>query len=164
MAKFIIEKLINYALLKINNFNFMIKKLLYIEPATYQTDIGLLILRIAFSLLMMRYGLQKIENYTEWSGGFLSFLGLGGAISLGLVIFAEFFCSILVLLGTFTRFALIPLIITMLVAFFQAHANDTFDVKEHPLVFLFPYITLLFAGAGRYSLDFMMFGKRRKDY
>jgi putative oxidoreductase len=142
----------------------MIKKLLYIEPASYQTDIGLLILRIAFSLLMMRYGLQKIENYTEWSGGFLNFLGLGGSISLGLVIFAEFFCSILVLLGTFTRFALIPLIITMLVAFFQAHANDTFDVKEHPLVFLFPYITLLFAGAGRYSLDFMMFGKRRKDY
>lgn len=140
----------------------MFKKLLHIENASTQTDIGLLILRLSSGLLMMRYGWQKLVNFAEYSTGFLDFLGLGGEVSLGLAIFAELFCAFLIVLGLFTRWASMPLIITMLVAFFAAHANDTFDVKEHPLVFLFPYMTLLFAGAGRFSLDGIFFGLRRR--
>lgn len=143
-------------------FKFMLKKLLHIENAPLQTDLALLVIRIAFGALMMRYGWQKFENFAEWSPGFLNFLGLGGGVSLGLAIFAELFCAFLVIIGLFTRFVTIPLIITMLVAFFQAHTNDSFDVKEHPLVFLFPYIALLMAGAGKFSLDGIMFGMRRK--
>ncbi|TAH17764.1 MAG: DoxX family protein [Cytophagales bacterium] len=140
----------------------MFKKLLHIEHASPQTDVGLLVLRIAFGGLMMRYGWQKLANFSEYASGFLNFLWLGSEVSLGLATFAELFCAFLIVIGLFTRWATMPLIITMLVAFFQAHADDTFDVKEHPLVFLFPYIALLMAGAGRFSIDGVLFGMRRK--
>ncbi len=140
----------------------MFKKLLHIENASLQTDVGLLVLRIAFGALMMRYGWQKLVNFSEYANGFLDFMGMGGHISLGLATFAELFCAFLIVIGLATRLAAMPLIVTMLVAFFQAHANEPFDVKEHPLVFLFPYITLLMAGAGKFSLDGILFGMRRK--
>lgn len=140
----------------------MFKKLLHIENASQQTDLGLLVLRIAFGALMMRHGWQKLVNFSEYAGGFLDFMGMGGQVSLGMATFAELFCAFLIVIGLATRFAAIPLIITMLVAFFQAHANDAFDVKEHSLLFLFSYITLLIAGAGKFSLDGALFGMRRK--
>lgn len=90
----------------------------------------------------------------------MNFLGFGREISLVLAVFAEFFCSILVILGFATRFALFPLIITMLVAIFIAHGDDPFHVKEHALLFLFPYLSLLILGAGKYSLDYLIFGKK----
>jgi len=140
----------------------MFKKLLYIENAPLQTDVGLLVVRIAFGGLMMRYGWQKLVNFSEYASGFLDFLWLGSEVSLGLAIFAELLCAFLIVIGLFTRWATIPLIITMLVAFFQVHANDTFDVKEHSLLFLFPYIALLMTGGGKFSIDGSLFGMRRK--
>lgn len=111
---------------------------------------------------MMRHGWQKLINFNEYASGFLNFLWLGGEVSLGLATFAELVCAFLIVIGLFTRWAAMPLIITMLVAFFQAHANDSFDVKEHSLLFLFPYIALLIAGAGKFSADGALFGMRRK--
>jgi putative oxidoreductase len=56
--------------------------------------------------------------------------------------------------GLFTRLSVIPLIITMLVAAFVAHAGDPFSSKEPALLYLIPYLALLFSGPGKFSLDF----------
>jgi putative oxidoreductase len=116
----------------------MNKSLLSTQPIS--TDLAALVLRVGFGLLMARYGLMKFQDFGNMSAHFMDWLGLGPQITLGLVVFAELGCAVLVVVGLFTRLALIPLIITMLVAFFVAHANDPFDVREHPLVFLIPYI------------------------
>jgi putative oxidoreductase len=116
-------------------------------------DLAVLVLRVSFGLLMARYGLMKLQDFGNMSANFMDWLGLGPKITLTLVVFAELGCAVLVVVGLLTRLALIPLIITMLVAFFVAHANDTFDSKEHPLVFLIAYIAIFLMGAGRYSLD-----------
>ena len=72
-----------------------------------------------------------------------------------LVVFAEFFCAILLVMGMFTRFALVPLIITMSVAFFKVNKGVVFgDGGAHPaLMFLCVYLALLFTGPGKYSVD-----------
>jgi putative oxidoreductase len=62
-------------------------------------------------------------------------------------------CGVLVAAGLFTRLALIPLIVTMAVAVFIIHADDPFGDKEHALLFLVPYVALLFTGPGKWSLD-----------
>ncbi len=72
---------------------------------------------------------------------------------MSLAIFAEFFCSILLIFGAFTRLALIPLLINMLTALLIIHADDPFAKKELALMYLIPYLTLFFAGAGKYSVD-----------
>jgi len=63
------------------------------------------------------------------------------------------------LIGFITRVSLIPLIITMIVAVFVAHAGDPFSDKELGLFFLITFIVLFLTGPGKYSLDRKLFGK-----
>ena len=114
----------------------------------------LLFVRIAAGSFTLTHGLPKLARLT--SGEEIKFadpFGLGPAFSLVLVVFAEVFCSILIILGLGTRLASIPLIITMLVAAFHAHANDPFGTKEKPLLFLLIFIVFLVFGSGKYSFD-----------
>ncbi|WP_276089218.1 DoxX family protein [Pedobacter sp. JY14-1] len=114
----------------------------------------LLVLRVSIGAFMAIHGFQKLQ----WvlAGGEVQFgdpIGLGPAVSLYLTIFAEFFCSILLILGLATRLALIPLIVTMLVAVLVVHAPDGFDKKELGLHFLAVFLFLLVSGPGRFSID-----------
>ena len=52
------------------------------------------------------------------------------------------------------------LVITLVAAFVQ-HAADPFGKKELPLLFLWPALTLIATGAGRFSLDHLI-GSIRK--
>jgi putative oxidoreductase len=78
---------------------------------------------------------------------------IGSTTSLSLVVFAEFFCSAFIILGLFTRLACIPLIIAMSVALFIANKGAFFGVGEAAGLFLACFITLLFTGPGKVSLD-----------
>jgi putative oxidoreductase len=98
--------------------------------------IGLLILRVGIVFTMAYlHGFPKLTGYSQMSGSFPDPLGLGSGISMALVIFAEFFCSLALALGLFTRLASIPLITTMGVAFFMFHASDPLSKKELPLIY-----------------------------
>lgn len=115
--------------------------------------IALLILRIGVGVLMAHHGYDKLSHFDEHKTDFMDFLGLGSTVSLGLVIFAELFCSVLILIGLFTSVATIPLIITMGVAVFSAHHAEIFAKGELATLYLFAYIALMIAGPGHYSLD-----------
>lgn len=127
----------------------------------YNTDfpekyghIGLLLFRITAAGLMLTHGIPKLQRLL--SGEEIKFAdpyGFGPEVSFVLVIFAEFFCSILVSLGLLTRLAVIPLMITMGTAVIFAHANDPFGVKEKSLLFLLIFAFLAVFGSGRYSID-----------
>ena len=84
---------------------------------------------------------------------FQDLIGIGSKLSFNLVIFAEFFCGFLVLIGFFTRLAVIPIFINMTVAFFIAHAKDLFDVKALPFVFLLLTTVIFVLGSGKFSID-----------
>lgn len=118
------------------------------------SSIGLLILRVWVGLILaFQHGLGKLTSFAQRSESFADPLGVGSPISLSLVVFAEFFCSLALVLGLFTRAAVIPLIITMLVAAFVIHGDDPFGRKELALMFLGPFIAFLFTGPGKFSLD-----------
>jgi putative oxidoreductase len=117
-------------------------------------DFGLLILRVGFAAIILTHGWGKLS--VVLSGAEIQFgdpIGLGMATSFYLAIFAEVFCAILVMLGLFTRLALIPLIITMAVACFVVHSADPFSKQEPSLMFLIAFVFLLFSGPGRFSID-----------
>lgn len=132
------------------------------SKAAKLNDFGLLMMRILASMMMMfGHGFDKLVNFSEYASKFADPFGLGPALSLGLAVFAEFFCSIAVMFGFMTRYSVIPLIITMLTAAFIIHSDDPWGKKEFALVYMIPFLTLLFTGAGRYSVDAKLFGKRR---
>jgi putative oxidoreductase len=129
------------------------KKLLF-SNKPFSIDFGLLILRLASGGIMAySHGWGKLQGILNGELGFADPIGIGELPSLFLTIFAELVCGILVALGLFTRAALIPLIITMVVAVFIIHADDPFSKQEFGLLFLVPYLTLFLTGPGKFSLD-----------
>lgn len=137
----------------------------------FMRSIGLLILRVGIGGYMLTHGWGKLQMVL--AGGFDQFgdpIGLGNRASLLLVMFAEFVCALLVVLGLATRFAAVPLVVTMAVAVLVAHGNDPWSMetaarrfmagesqswasREPALMYLIPFLALIFTGAGRFSID-----------
>jgi putative oxidoreductase len=127
-------------------------------------SIGLLILRLGTGgLLVYGHGWSKLVHFGERLATFADPIGLGPQASFVLVVFAEVVCSLLVMLGLFTRLAVVPLLIFFVVAAFVQHGHDPWSRRELPLLFGLPYLTLLFTGPGRYALDAQLrLGWRRR--
>ena len=133
------------------------------SPGSYSKniDLSLLILRIAGGALMLTHGISKIAPLFGTDPiQFPDPIGLGATTSLALTVFAEVFCAALLILGLATRFAAIPLLITMLVAVFVVHIADPFANQELPLLYASIYLVILIAGAGKFSIDNMVFNKK----
>jgi len=109
-------------------------------------DFGLLILRLAGGGFMLTHGLDKFQNFSQYVAQFPGMFGMSPSLALGLVTFAEFLCAALLAVGLFSRMALVPLIVTMSVAAFVAHAADPFAKKEMALLYLAIYVTLYLPG------------------
>ncbi|MEN3943216.1 DoxX family protein [Prosthecobacter sp. SYSU 5D2] len=119
-------------------------------------DIGLLLLRVSLGFTMLiLHGWVKVQNFSSIAPKFLPLFGLPSDISLGMAIFAEVLCSVLLIVGLFTRFAALNLTITMAVAFFIAHGAKFTGERPGELAFVYMtgFITLLFAGGGKYAAD-----------
>jgi putative oxidoreductase len=121
---------------------------------------AMLMLRLgAGSLMLINHGFDKLMHFSSKASRFSDPFGIGSTTSLAMVTFAEFFCAVFIILGLFTRLASIPLVIAMSVAVFYAH-NGSFTGKgELPALFLAAFITILFAGPGKVSLDRFIGGK-----
>ncbi|MGU3374950.1 DoxX family protein [Chryseobacterium sp. M5A1_1a] len=124
-------------------------------------DIILLAVRVFVGFAMLSHGYPKLQMLL--AGGkieFFDFIGLGPQISLILTVIAEFVCSILLILGLFTRISLGFLIFTMVIAGFVVHGADPFEKREMSLIYLSVYLLLMIIGAGKFSVDHMI--ERRK--
>ena|SRR5688572_19461887 len=120
----------------------------------YFLDLALLIVRVLVGLTMLTHGAPKLVKLS--ADGPLNFgdpLNIGPGPSLVLTVFAEFICSIFIIFGLGTRLAVVPLMVTMLVAAFVVHKADGFGKQEMAVLYLVIYFTLFIAGSGRYSLD-----------
>ena len=138
----------------------MIKKIL--NPGSYSREINaaLLFLRVSIGIFMLTHVTSKLITLRE--GGAISFadpIGIGPVASLALAVFAEVFCSLLLIFGIATRFAVIPLLITMLVAVLIVHSADVFGVKEMALLYFIVYTTIAITGAGKFSVDNLVYKK-----
>lgn len=122
-----------------------------------RNSLMLLLLRITTGGLMLMHGMSKLSMLL--SGEVVAFpdpLGVGTFASLSLAVFAEVFCSMLIIFGLATRFAAIPLLITMLIAVLIIHAGDAFGKKELPLLYSLIFAVIAVFGAGKYSLDYWL--------
>lgn len=119
---------------------------------SFQRNFGLLILRITLGGLMLTHGIPKLLKLMEGDYSFSDPLGIGPFLSLLLTVFAEFLCSIFIIVGWRARLFAWPLIITMAIAAFVVHGGDPLGEKEKALLFLGGFITIALMGEGKYSL------------
>lgn len=126
--------------------------------STSRVDLASLILRLVVaSSVLYGHGLGKFQKVL--AGGdidFVNFLGLGAKTTFIIVMFAEFICAAMVVIGLFTRLALIPLLINMAYIVLVIHKADDFGAKELPLIYLAVWFALFMLGPGKYSLDRMI--------
>lgn len=121
------------------------------------TDLAALFLRLIFGGLFIFHGYSKISAYDQILPMFGDIIGIGAKLSFNLVIFAEFFCGILVTIGLLTRLSVIPILITMIVAYFIAHAKDEFVMKQVPFILMLLSLVVFILGSGKYSVDRLLF-------
>ncbi len=135
------------------------------KETKWSNNLGLLILRLIFGLVLLYgHGFGKLS--TVFSGQEIHFMdpiGLGSTLSFYLAAFAEGICAILLILGLFSRFASVVLLLNFLVIFcFHAFMiGDGFTILEPRFFYLFAFVALTFTGPGRISLDFLLFNKKK---
>lgn len=121
----------------------------------------LLAVRVSFGVLFFVHGVDKMMNFQTLLENFPSVLGFGSYMSLMVAIFCEFCCSLFLIAGLLQRLVLIPMIISMGVAFFDVH-DALLPGGELALIYFIVFIILFFTGPGRYSIDYILDNKFTK--
>ena len=127
----------------------------------WNPDLTALLLRLIFGGLFIYHGYMKIDHYHEYLAMSKPIIGLSGKLAYNLVMGAEFGCGILLVLGFLTRLSVLPIMFVMIIAYFVAHKGQIFQMKELAFVFLVLSFLVLIVGSGKYSLDHLLFNKKR---
>lgn len=145
----------NFVFLKNNHF--FMKKILSTRYTDTSFNIATLLVRISFgTLIFLNHGIPHLMNFSERSRNFYDPFHIGSRWSLLLVLFAELVCSLLLVIGLFTRLALLPLITNVAVVVFMLNKGKAFSESELALLYFAVFAGLLFVGPGRYSVDAAM--------
>lgn len=121
----------------------------------------LLAMRLLFGSLLMSHGIQKLCNYSALAAGaFPDPLGIGAQASVSLAIFGELVCAFAFIIGFLYRLSMIPMMVTMIVAFGAVHGWSIAD-GELAFVYLIVFVFMYLAGPGRISIDYAI---RRKCF
>ena len=127
---------------------------------TLSADFGKLILRFTLGFLMIFHGYKKLIYGIEGikaltiKSGFPEFIAYG-------VYLGEIIVPILIILGLWTRISSFIYASTMGLAIYLAYSSQIFMLNaksgglyiETPLFFMLGAISLMFIGAGKYSID-----------
>jgi putative oxidoreductase len=129
------------------------KRLLSTSYSAGVFNFAMLILRVGMGSLMLSHGYDKLVHFARFESKFINFLGMGSTLSLSLVIFAEFFCALFLIVGLFTRLVAIPIVFALIIALWKSHHFDFFGAGEKAALFLIGFITILLLGPGKASVD-----------
>jgi putative oxidoreductase len=130
-------------------------------------DIGTFVLRVTIGIAYtFIYGLMKIEAGPEiWTqiGSAMSNIGINFAPTFWgfMATLSEFGGGIFLMLGLFTRYAMVFMIFTMIMATItHLSFQDQWYNVMNPINMIAVFIAILFWGPGKYSLDALLFKKK----
>ena len=140
----------------------MFKKWIYSKD---NKDLGLLLLRIGIGIAFMAHGYPKLFlGGAEGLAKGLTAVGIpGGVFGAYLAGAAEFFGGMALILGLFFRPTTVIMAFTMLVALtFHFSRGDEFKTYSHALESGIVFISLIFIGPGKFSIDKKLFEPARE--
>lgn len=141
-------------------------------------DLGLFLIRLMPSVVMIYHGGQKLLGVFDGSGmtgddGFIASVSAMGfpipVVSAYAAACTEFFGGLCLLLGILPRLVAIPLAVNMFVAAIYVKlivAGAGFDSRnqgaEFPLTLAFIFMGLVFTGAGRWTVQYAVLGRKSR--
>jgi len=134
-----------------------LNKLLFTQKRVFE-DLALLLLRFFIGGTFIVYAIKKVQGFDNYIILFSDKLDLPLPLfNLYIVTLLEGLGGLLLILGLFTRFISIPLIITMITAFFLVNLDNGFAASSFGTEVPLAYISILFLlfgfGSGKFSLD-----------
>ena len=140
------------------------------RPLATDAGYGPLALRVLVGIIFAAHGSQKLFGWfggygLEGTGQFFGSIGLNPGYLLALLAgAAEFFGGLALILGLLVRPAAAALAFAMLIAIFAVHFSKGFFLDkggyEYALALFAASMSLLFSGAGRFSVDRALSGER----
>jgi putative oxidoreductase len=130
-----------------------------------QLSLGLAVLRIAVATVFIRHGAQKlfVSGFAGVTGGFthigVPLPGLMGPF----IALLEFFGGIALVIGLLTRLVALGLAFDMLGAIVLVKLAAGFSKYEFEFLLLASSLVLVFTGAGKFSIDALLAGRREKN-
>lgn len=122
----------------------------------------LLLFHVFAGLMMLPFGLGKIENFDTYKIDFFGDpIGIGMVPSLVLTIFAQVVCTFALTVGFFSRSTVFILAFNMLIVA-KFHWHNDFTTLSLPLLFLGIYCMLTLWEGGKYSIDSLLFNRNIK--
>jgi putative oxidoreductase len=135
------------------------------SPSPRQLSLGLAALRLAVATIFIRHGAQKlfVYGFAGVSGAFtqmgVPFPGVTGPF----IALLEFFGGIALVIGFLTRLIALGLVFDMLVAILLVQLKRGFSGYELEFLLLGSSVALAFTGAGRFSVDALLAGRRERN-
>jgi len=121
-------------------------------------DLGKLLLRLTFGILLLFHGEAKIQNGVGWIANMLAAHGLPGFIAWGAWI-GEIVAPVMVIIGLMTRPAAFIIAVNMVVATllvktgaFWSRTDVGAWALETEALFFFGSVIIMLLGAGKYTL------------
>jgi putative oxidoreductase len=130
----------------------------------------LLLVRLAVGLIFLSEGIQKFVYPQTLGAGRFASLGIHpAAFWASFTGSFEIICSLLIITGFFTRLAVLPLLIIMVVAFITTKWPTLMDKGFWPMAhdgradfaMTMLLIGLLIYGSGQRSIDYSIYAKRK---
>lgn len=122
----------------------------------HNDSLGKLILRLTVGVLMLFHGVAKIMNpgTVDYIGGVVAGAGLPSFLAYGVYV-GEVVAPVMLILGIYSRYAAIIVVVNMLFAIGLMHSGELFLLTDHggwrlelQGFYLFGAVAIMFLGSG----------------
>ncbi|MBC7846923.1 MAG: DoxX family protein [Flavobacterium sp.] len=115
---------------------------------------AILFFRVFISLeLIIVHGLKKIGVGVMQAEMIPNPMGLPEVLNSVFAISANIVFPLFIIVGFFTRVAIVPVLAVTLTGYFVVHGSDSLLEKDVPFMYSVSYLLLFILGAGKYSID-----------
>jgi len=145
-----------------------IAKLLYPRVFPPKVDLGLLLLRVAAIMpLFLKHGIEKIVNFSYMSQNFPDPVHIGILPTFIIAFISDAICSLLVMMGIGTRWLALFMFCNLFVGWSLRH-HFVFWTRsnwhgEMMVIYMAALLAIIFAGTGKYSLDWLIQKKLSRE-
>lgn len=128
------------------------------------SNLSRLFLRLFTGLMFLQMGIRQMLHLEEFAQSAMGAMGVANESTIVAIVVVEIVCAVFIILGLFTRVALIPSIGVMLYAeTIMASATSVSSAGQmfifepgYPIMFLGIFAYMLLAGPGKISLDYLI--------
>ncbi len=122
---------------------------------------SMLLFRLAVSLeLIVVHGLKKVGVGVSTAELIPNPLHLPELLNQYFATGANLVAPLFIILGLFTRLAILPVLAVTLTGYFVLHLHDALLVKDVPFMYSIVFLLILVLGPGKYSVDYFIHKKQ----